>query len=120
MDASGHWYTHYTVRLQFANPTDLNGASNWVFINSPENVQHVCLDNVRNYTRRYLPVCSKEPFLLPSHVECPKGTQSSWGCDYVLLVVLPCCSMLGYALHSEDLACMCQDNEASVPRSGGY
>lgn len=41
---------------RFANPTDLNGASNWVFINSPENVQHVCMDNVRNYQRRYLPV----------------------------------------------------------------
>lgn len=62
------------VRLQFANPTDLNGASSWVFINSPENVQHVCLDNVRNYTRRYLPACSKEPFLLPSHVD---STQSA-------------------------------------------
>ncbi len=26
-----------------------------MFLNSPENVQHVCATNVRNYGRRYLP-----------------------------------------------------------------
>lgn len=40
---------------RFANPASLNGATSWVFLNSPENVQHVCATNVRNYGRRYLP-----------------------------------------------------------------
>lgn len=41
---------------RFANPASLNGATSWVFINSPENVQHVCTTNVKNFTMRYLPV----------------------------------------------------------------
>jgi hypothetical protein len=27
-----------------------------VFLNSPENIQHVCATNVKNYNMRYLPV----------------------------------------------------------------
>jgi hypothetical protein len=52
---------------RFANPASLNGATSWVFINSPDNVQHVCAANVKNYNMRYLPVstsCSKCPCLL--------------------------------------------------------
>lgn len=41
---------------RFANPASLNGATSWVFLNSPENVQHVCATNVKNYNMRYLPV----------------------------------------------------------------
>jgi hypothetical protein len=41
---------------RFANPASLNGATSWVFLNSPENIQHVCATNVKNYTMRYLPV----------------------------------------------------------------
>jgi hypothetical protein len=41
---------------RFANPASLNGATSWVFLNSPDNVQHVCATNVKNYTMRYLPV----------------------------------------------------------------
>jgi hypothetical protein len=41
---------------RFANPASLNGATSWVFLNSPENVQHVCATNVKNYSQRYLPV----------------------------------------------------------------
>ncbi|PNW87838.1 hypothetical protein CHLRE_01g003850v5 [Chlamydomonas reinhardtii] len=45
----------YGPVCRFANPASLNGATSWVFINSPENIQHVCATNVRNYSRRYLP-----------------------------------------------------------------
>ncbi|KAG2435417.1 hypothetical protein HYH02_011918 [Chlamydomonas schloesseri] len=45
----------YGPVCRFANPASLNGATSWVFINSPENIQHVCATNVRNYNRRYLP-----------------------------------------------------------------
>lgn len=45
----------YGPVCRFANPASLNGATSWVFLNSPENVQHVCATNVRNYGRRYLP-----------------------------------------------------------------
>lgn len=41
---------------RFANPASLNGATSWVFLNSPDNIQHVCANNVKNYNRRYLPV----------------------------------------------------------------
>jgi hypothetical protein len=41
---------------RFANPASLNGATSWVFLNSPENIQHVCATNVKNYNMRYLPV----------------------------------------------------------------
>ena len=40
---------------RFANPTALNAASGWLFVNDPENVQYLCATNVRNYGRRYLP-----------------------------------------------------------------
>ena len=40
---------------RFANPTALNAASGWLFVNNPENVQYLCATNVRNYGRRYLP-----------------------------------------------------------------
>ncbi|EFJ41317.1 cytochrome P450 [Volvox carteri f. nagariensis] len=45
----------YGPICRFANPASLNGATSWVFLNSPENIQHVCATNVRNYSRRYLP-----------------------------------------------------------------
>lgn len=45
---------------RFANPASLNDATSWVFLNSPDNVQHVCATNVKNYNMRYLPV-SKRP-----------------------------------------------------------
>ncbi|KXZ42915.1 hypothetical protein GPECTOR_111g248 [Gonium pectorale] len=45
----------YGPVCRFANPASLNGATSWLFLNSPENVQHVCSSNVRNYGRRYLP-----------------------------------------------------------------
>ena len=38
---------------RFENPINLNGASGWTFINSPELVQHVA--NSPNYSERYLP-----------------------------------------------------------------
>lgn len=41
---------------RFANPASLNAATSWVFLNSPENIQHVCATNVKNYNMRYLPV----------------------------------------------------------------
>jgi len=40
---------------RFANPTALNAAAGWLFVNDPENVQYLCSTNVRNYQRRYLP-----------------------------------------------------------------
>ncbi|GLC47259.1 hypothetical protein PLESTB_001835900 [Pleodorina starrii] len=45
----------YGPVCRFANPASLNGATSWVFLNSPEAVQHVCATAVRNYGRRYLP-----------------------------------------------------------------
>jgi hypothetical protein len=39
-----------------------------VFINSPENVQHVCATNVKNYNMRYLPVSKAYADNLYSHV----------------------------------------------------
>jgi hypothetical protein len=42
---------------RFANPADLNGATGWLFLNDPGDVQWVCASNTRNYSRRYLPVC---------------------------------------------------------------
>eukprot|EP00775_Hariotina_reticulata_P002129 gene2129-2448_t len=45
----------YGPVCRFANPASLNGATSWVFLNSPENIQHVCATNVKNYNRRYLP-----------------------------------------------------------------
>lgn len=48
--------TGHCLPYRFANPASLNGATSWVFLNSPENIQHVCANNVKNYTRRYLPV----------------------------------------------------------------
>lgn len=41
---------------RFANPVALNGAAGWVFINGPDDIQHVCALNTRNYAERYLPV----------------------------------------------------------------
>lgn len=40
---------------RFANPSALNAAAGWLFVNSPDNVQYLCSTNVRNYGRRYLP-----------------------------------------------------------------
>ncbi|WIA42697.1 hypothetical protein OEZ86_008649 [Tetradesmus obliquus] len=45
----------YGPVCRFANPASLNGATSWVFLNSPQNIQHVCAANVKNYTMRYLP-----------------------------------------------------------------
>ncbi|KAG2490073.1 hypothetical protein HYH03_011538 [Edaphochlamys debaryana] len=45
----------YGPICRFANPASLNGATSWVFLNSPDNIRHVCAANVRNYQRRYLP-----------------------------------------------------------------
>lgn len=46
---------HADAECRFANPTALNAASGWLFVNDPENVQYLCATNVRNYGRRYLP-----------------------------------------------------------------
>ncbi|KAF6262648.1 cytochrome P450 [Scenedesmus sp. NREL 46B-D3] len=45
----------YGPVCRFANPASLNAATSWVFLNSPENIQHVCATNVKNYNMRYLP-----------------------------------------------------------------
>ena len=45
-------YGHF---CRFANPTALNAAAGWLFVNEPNDVQHLCSTNVRNYQRRYLP-----------------------------------------------------------------
>ncbi|GIL78304.1 hypothetical protein Vretifemale_7752 [Volvox reticuliferus] len=45
----------YGPVCRFSNPASLNGATSWVFLNSPASIQHVCATNVRNYGRRYLP-----------------------------------------------------------------
>ncbi|GFR44798.1 hypothetical protein Agub_g6133, partial [Astrephomene gubernaculifera] len=45
----------YGPICRFANPASLNGATSWVFLNSPDAIQHVAASNVRNYGRRYLP-----------------------------------------------------------------
>jgi len=60
---------------RFANPASLNDATSWVFLNSPENVQHVCAANVKNYNMRYLPV-SQRPVVVtqPAAVRPPLTT----------------------------------------------
>ncbi len=62
---------------RFANPASLNGATSWVFLNSPDNIQHVCATNVRNYGRRYLPDIYKfvthEKGILGSQVRARAG-----------------------------------------------
>eukprot|EP00884_Botryococcus_braunii_P015417 jgi/Botrbrau1/2559/Bobra.0079s0045.1 len=45
----------YGPVCRFANPADLNGASGWLFLNDPGDVQWVCATNTKNYSRRYLP-----------------------------------------------------------------
>jgi len=45
----------YGPVCRFSNPASLNNATSWLFLNSPENIQHVCATNVKNYNRRYLP-----------------------------------------------------------------
>lgn len=37
---------------RFANPAALGGAAGWVFLNSPDDIQHVCSANTKNYTER--------------------------------------------------------------------
>ena len=37
---------------RFANPAALNAAAGWVFVNSPDDVQHICSTNTRNYSER--------------------------------------------------------------------
>eukprot|EP00878_Enallax_costatus_P019160 GHUV01020204.1.p1 GENE.GHUV01020204.1~~GHUV01020204.1.p1 ORF type:complete len:498 (+),score=145.15 GHUV01020204.1:378-1871(+) len=64
----------YGPVCRFANPASLNGATSWVFLNSPENIQHVCANNVKNYNRRYLPDIYK-------YVTHEKGILGSQG-DY--------------------------------------
>jgi len=45
----------YGPASRFPNPTALNGAAGWTFLNDPDDVRHVCVNNVNNYTDRYLP-----------------------------------------------------------------
>lgn len=40
---------------RFANPSALNGAAGWVFLNSPGDIAHVCAANPKNYAERFLP-----------------------------------------------------------------
>lgn len=60
LDSASEVLRHSVLLLyavfRFANPASLNGATSWVFLNSPDNIQHVCANNVKNYNRRYLPV----------------------------------------------------------------
>lgn len=42
---------------RFANPAALNGAAGWVFVNSPDDIAHVCAANSKNYAER----CELEP-----------------------------------------------------------
>lgn len=44
------------ARCRFANPVNLNAAAGWVFVNDPEDIQHICSANTKNYAERYLPV----------------------------------------------------------------
>lgn len=37
---------------RFANPSALNGAAGWVFLNSPGDIAHVCAANPKNYAER--------------------------------------------------------------------
>lgn len=46
----------YCHMRRFANPANLNGASGWLFVNDPDDIEYVCTANVKNYTLRYLPV----------------------------------------------------------------
>ena len=56
---SQSWMRQQTSFLRrFANPTNLNGKSGWIFVNDPDNVQYISVANAKNYTTRYLPVRS--------------------------------------------------------------
>ena len=59
------WIRHQTCACRFANPTNLNGKSGWIFVNDPDNVQYISVANAKNYTTRYLPVrsCSDVNYL---------------------------------------------------------
>eukprot|EP00887_Chlorella_sp_A99_P004562 scaffold84.g4562.t1 len=64
----------YGPVARFANPAALNAAAGWLFVNSPDDVQHICATNTRNYAERYLP----DIYLLVTH---EKGLLGSSG-DY--------------------------------------
>eukprot|EP00803_Ostreobium_quekettii_P009904 evm.model.scf_51.15 EVM.evm.TU.scf_51.15 scf_51:142967-148763(-) len=54
-EAMLYFFEKYGPACRFANPTDLNGASGWLFINILDDIQYVCTKNTKNYSMRYLP-----------------------------------------------------------------
>mmetsp|Transcript_33372 Transcript_33372/g.86576 ORF Transcript_33372/g.86576 Transcript_33372/m.86576 type:complete len:592 (+) Transcript_33372:398-2173(+) len=54
-EAMLQYFDKYGPVCRFANPVDLNGAAGWLMVNSPDDIEHVCAQNVKNYTDRYLP-----------------------------------------------------------------
>lgn len=54
-EAMHRFFETYGPICRFANPTNLNGKSGWLFINIPDDIQYICSVNNRNYTARYLP-----------------------------------------------------------------
>eukprot|EP00210_Caulerpa_lentillifera_P007260 g6946.t1 len=54
-EAMHRFFESYGPICRFANPTNLNGKSGWLFVNIPNDIQHICSVNNRNYTARYLP-----------------------------------------------------------------
>lgn len=42
----------YGPVCRFANPAALSGASGWLFLNSPGDIEHVCGTNAKNYSER--------------------------------------------------------------------
>lgn len=94
------YVTGSLLPYRFANPTALNAASGWLFVNDPENVQYLCATNVRNYGRRYLPDIYKwvthEKGILGSqaclHKPCNLRTYFNFGafrCNSVIPVIIP-------------------------------
>lgn len=54
-EAMLQFFATYGPICRFANPANLNGASGWLFVNNPDDIQYISTSNVRNYMMRYLP-----------------------------------------------------------------
>jgi hypothetical protein len=54
-EAMLQYFNKYGPVCRFANPVDLNGAAGWLMVNDPDDIEHICAINVKNYTNRYLP-----------------------------------------------------------------
>ncbi|KAK3267371.1 hypothetical protein CYMTET_24065 [Cymbomonas tetramitiformis] len=53
--ATLHFADTYGAVARFPNPSGINGAAGWLFLNHPDLIQYVCMEKVPNYTERYLP-----------------------------------------------------------------